>query len=55
MTPDTETIKAILNEIREICEDELGEWVGVEPPYLPARLDAIHAVLSLIENVEAQL
>ncbi len=51
---DAETLKAILAEIKEICEDELGEWLGVEPPYLPSRLDAIYAVLALIEDVEVQ-
>lgn len=52
---DNETLKFILAQIKEMCEDELGEWLGVQPPYLPARLDTIHAVLELIEAVEVQL
>lgn len=47
-------LRAKLGEIQEIATHQLGEWAGVQPPYLPSTLEGWFDVLEIIERAAPQ-
>lgn len=52
--PDPKALVKVLSDVREIAQNQMGEWYGVEPLYFPEHSwDELNALHDIIETIDA--
>lgn len=43
-------LRAAIDEIRSMAEAGMGEWVSVQPPYLPADMEVLYDIVAACDE-----
>ena len=55
MVRDGNIMRKALNDIHDRAVAGMGEWACVQPPYLPANMEALHDIVEFCDDALLQI